>query len=121
MIAGLIAALWRRRRDDGGALTVDTRRHHQNEPLLKPALTAWLALIAATLTGLTVASFLADRSNAANARDPKLFLTITANQWWWDVEYRMRDTSRTIRTANEISSPAWSPRGDHAEVERRHP
>jgi len=34
---------------------------------------------------------------------------VTANQWWWDVEYNSPDTSKTVRTANEIHLPIGVP------------
>ena len=106
VIAGLIAALWRRRR---AALTVDDRRHHQTSPAIGLALIGWTALIVVGLTVLTVASFFTDRSNAARTREPALTLTVTANQWWWDVEYTPSDPSKNLRTANEIHLPVGVP------------
>ena len=104
--AALLIALGRRR---NVVLTVDDRRHHQLSGVIRPALIGWTALIAGGLTVLTIASFFTDRSNAANGRDPKLHLTVTANQWWWDVEYNSPDVSRTVRTANEIHLPVGVP------------
>lgn len=102
----LIAAVWRRRK---AVLTIDDRRHHQTSKLVGPALITWTILIAVGLIGLTVASFFTDRSNAANGSNPQLTLTVTANQWWWDVEYDTADVSRTVRTANEIHLPVGVP------------
>jgi cytochrome c oxidase subunit II len=102
----LIAALWRRRK---AVLTIDDRRHHQTSNAVTPALIGWTILIAVGLVGLTVASFFTDRSNAANGSNPQLTLTVTANQWWWDVEYHFADVSRTVRTANEIHLPVGVP------------
>jgi cytochrome c oxidase subunit II len=104
--AGLIASVWRRRRS---ALTLDDRRHHEMTAGSGIALVTWTGLIVAGLAALTVASFFTDRSNAASARNPKLILTVTANQWWWDVEYHSPDASRTVHTANEIHLPAGVP------------
>ena len=96
----LIAALWRRRK---AVLTIDDRRHHQTSNAVTPALIGWTILIAVGLVGLTVASFFTDRSNAANGSNPQLTLTVTANQWWWDVEYHFADVSRTVRTASSAA------------------
>jgi cytochrome c oxidase subunit 2 len=101
----LIAAVWRR----SAALTLDDRTHHETSGAVRPALIVWTALIAAGLIGLTIASFFTDRSNAANGSDPRLMLTVTANQWWWDVEYNSPDASKTVRTANEIHLPGGVP------------
>ena len=102
----LIAAVWRRR---NAALTLDNRRHHESSSAVRPALIGWTALIAVGLIGLTVASFFTDRSNAANGNSPQLSLTVTVNQWWWDVEYNSPDASKTVRTANEIHLPVGVP------------
>jgi cytochrome c oxidase subunit 2 len=102
----LLAAIWRKRR---WVLTVDDRKHHQMSAAIRPALIGWTALVVAGLTILTVASFLIDRSNAAMASKPAIHMTVTANQWWWDVEYNLPDVSKTLRTANEIHLPVNVP------------
>jgi cytochrome c oxidase subunit II len=104
--AALLAVLWRRR---GARLTVEDRRHHETSAVVKPALIGWMALVVVGLTVLTVASFFTDRSNAADARQPALLVKVTANQWWWDVEYSPGDPSKTVRTANEIHLPLGVP------------
>ena len=106
IVGALVVALWRRRRDP---LTVEDRRHHQNSAIVKPALIGWVALMVVGLTVLTVASFFTDRSNAADARKAALTLKVTANQWWWDVEYSPGDPSKIVRTANEIHLPVGVP------------
>jgi len=106
VIAGLAVALWRRRRE---GLTVEDRRHHQMSPVVRPALIVWTALIVIGLSVLVVASFFSDRSNAAHTRRPALTLTVTANQWWWDVRYDTADPSKIVRTANEIHLPVGVP------------
>src|SRR5215210_2001973 len=102
----LVVAVWRRRR---APMTVDNRRHHETSALVNPALIGWMALVVIGLTALTVASFFTDRSNAADARKAALVVKVTANQWWWDVEYSPSDPSKTVRTANEIHLPAGVP------------
>ncbi len=102
----LLAALLRRR---SAALTLDDRKHHRTSSAIRPALMVWAGLIAVGLIGLTIASFFTDRSNAANGSRPQLHLTVTANQWWWDVEYDRADASKIVRTANEIHLPVGVP------------
>jgi cytochrome c oxidase subunit 2 len=110
IIGGALAvAVWRRRRE---ALVVDDRRHHDTSSKVGPALAIWTVLIVAGLTALTIASFFTDRFNAAVARNPKIKLTVTANQWWWDVKYTTADSSKSVHTANEIHLPV----GEAAEV-----
>jgi cytochrome c oxidase subunit 2 len=103
VIAALLAALAVRR--GGRRLTVEGKAHHESSPLLRPALVGWAVLIGLGLIGLTVASFLADRSAAARARNPGLAVKIIANQWWWDVIYTFGDVSKTVHTANELHLP----------------
>ncbi len=110
VIAALAGALAGRRRQP---LTVDRGMHHENSPLVRSALIGWTVLIALGLIGLTVASFLADRSAAARARNPQLAVKIIANQWWWDVIYTTPDVSKTVHTANEIHLPV----GVEAEIQ----
>jgi len=102
VMTALVVAVWRRRR---APLTVEDRSHHQTSALVTPALIAWIALVVVGLTALTVASFFTDRSNAADARKAAMTVKVTANQWWWDVEYASSDPSKTLRTANEIHLP----------------
>jgi cytochrome c oxidase subunit 2 len=102
VIGALLAGIWRARRSSE-QLTVETGRHHETSPAFQPALVGWAALI------LTVASFFTDRSNASVARHPGLTLKVTANQWWWEVEYTTHDASKMIRTANEIHLPVGVP------------
>lgn len=104
----LLSGLWRAH-NSTEQLTVETGRHHETSPLLRPVLIGWAVLIVFGLFGLTIASFFTDRSNAAVARHPGLTLTVTANQWWWDVEYTTHDASKMIRTANEIHLPVGVP------------
>ena len=106
IVAAMLVAVWRRRKN---ALTVDDRRHHETSHVVTPVLFGWTALIVVGLTVLTVASFLTDRSNAANAFKPAMHLTVTANQWWWDVRYMSPEPSRIIRTANELHLPVGVP------------
>ena len=79
----------------------DESAHSQG---LKRALYVWIAIIAAGLFGLTMSSFLIDRAILNAATEPQVSLRVTANQWWWEVEYT-GDPARQIRTANEIHLP----------------
>jgi cytochrome c oxidase subunit 2 len=108
VVGALLIALWRRRGNDVPR-TIDSRTHHETSKPVRPALVVWTALIGIGLVALTVASFFADRSNAANGSNPKLTMTVTANQWWWDVEYHLPDSSKSLRTANELHLPVDVP------------
>lgn len=110
LVLGALACALARRGTD--ALTVERKSHHQSSPLLRSALIGWAALILVGLVGLTLASFLEDRSAAARATHPQLTVKVTANQWWWDVIYMSPDVSQIVHTANEIHLPV----GVQAEV-----
>jgi cytochrome c oxidase subunit 2 len=108
VIAMLLGALARRRRA-GEANVVDAGRHHQTDPLMQAGLIGWGTLVAVGLAALAIASFFADRSMARAATAEKLSITVTANQWWWDVQYNSGDPSKTLRTANELHLPVGVP------------
>jgi cytochrome c oxidase subunit 2 len=108
VIAFLLAAMARRGRG-GTANVMEDGRHHESDPLLRPALIAWGAVVATGLVGLAIADFVSDSLDARAAAHPKLSLTVTGNQWWWDVEYSAADNSKMIRTANEIHLPVGVP------------
>jgi cytochrome c oxidase subunit 2 len=61
------------------------------------------------LAGLAIASFFTDRSMAKAATGEKLSITLTGNQWWWDIVYNSADASKTLRTANELHLPVGVP------------
>jgi cytochrome c oxidase subunit II len=91
------------------ANVVETGRHHRSDPLMRTTLIGWASLIGVGLTALAIASFLADRSMAKAAANEKLSITVTANQWWWDIQYNSADASKTFHTANELHLPAGVP------------
>ena len=91
------------------ANVVETGRHHHSHPLMHTTLIGWAALIAAGLTALAIASFVTDRSMAKAAGNEKLSVTLTGNQWWWDIVYNSADASKTLRTANELHLPVGVP------------
>ncbi|MGN6155519.1 MAG: cytochrome c oxidase subunit II [Sphingomicrobium sp.] len=108
VVGALLIGMWRGRSSEG-EMVVEAGRHHESAPAFRIALIGWTALILVGLTALTIASFFTDRSNASVAANPGLTLKVTANQWWWDVEYTTPDASKMIRTANEIHLPVGVP------------
>lgn len=108
VIGFLIAGIVRRSRAEP-ANVVEDGRHHETNPLLRPGLIGWGALIGTGLVALAIASFFADRSMANAAAHEKLAIDITANQWWWDVTYNSADVSKSLRTANELHLPVGVP------------
>ena len=107
VIAFLILGIARARRTE--ANVVETGRHHQSHPLLRSTLIGWAALIGVGLFALAVASFVTDRSMARAATNEKLSVTVTGNQWWWDIVYNSADASKTLHTANELHLPVGVP------------
>ena len=107
VIAFLIVAILRRHRAQ--ANVVETGRHHESDPSMRTGLIAWGVLVATGLVALAIASFFTDRSMAKAAASEKLSITVTANQWWWDVQYNSADASKTLRTANELHLPVGVP------------
>jgi cytochrome c oxidase subunit 2 len=71
-------------------------------------LAAFALLITGLLTTLTAASYIAERRLHAPAVDP-VDIRITAEQWWWQVEYLDPDPSRHLVTANELHLPVDRP------------
>jgi len=108
VIAFLIVGVLRRRRV-GEANVVESGRHHQSHPLMTSGLIGWGALVATGLFALAIASFFTDRSMAIAATNEKLSINVTANQWWWDVQYNSADASKTLHTANELHVPVGVP------------
>lgn len=108
VVVALMAGVLSRRRN-ADALTVEVGRHEESTRLVRGALVGWIALIGIGLVGLTIASFFTDRSNATVAANPQLTINVTANQWWWDVEYTDHQASNQFRTANEIHLPVGVP------------
>jgi cytochrome c oxidase subunit 2 len=108
VIAFLAIGILRARRA-GDANVVESGRHHESNPLMRTGLIGWAALIGTLLTALAIASFFADRSMASAAAHEKLSITVTANQWWWDVRYNSDDPSKIMRTANELHLPVGVP------------
>jgi cytochrome c oxidase subunit 2 len=106
VIAFLAAGILRRRAEPN---TVESGRHHQSDPLMRSTLVGWAALIGIGLAALAVASFVTDRSMAKAAEGEKLSITVTGNQWWWDIVYNSGDASKTLRTANELHLPVGVP------------
>ena len=108
VIAFLVVAILRRRRG-GEANVVENGRHHQSHPLMTSGLIGWGALVGTGLFALAIASFFTDRSMASAASNEELSITVTANQWWWDVQYNSTDPSKTLHSANELHVPVGLP------------
>ncbi|UCI29782.1 cytochrome c oxidase subunit II [Mesorhizobium sp. B4-1-4] len=104
VMALTMAVLHRRRgRQTGEPLATD-RRREQN--FFRVVATA-VAVTIAVLIGLTFASFLTGKSNAA-LNGEALTIHLTGHQWWWEARYHL-DGQSDIVTANEIHLPVDLP------------
>ena len=109
LVIGFLFTAIARRRRSGEANVVEEGRHHNEHPLLRLTLIGWGALVSVGLIILAVASFVTDSSDAQAAGKEKLAITVTGNQWWWDITYTSADASKTLRTANELHLPVGVP------------
>jgi len=57
------------------------------------------------LFGLLVSSIVTGRAMASQRSDQALVVEVTANQWWWNVEYQHPEPEQRVRTANELHLP----------------
>ncbi|HEU4958929.1 MAG TPA: cytochrome c oxidase subunit II [Sphingomonas sp.] len=88
------------------------RRRRGEGPEIEPAdrgldraLIVWAALIVVGLTVLAVGTFLVDRALAQAEARETLLVRVTAQQWWWRVQYRDPASGTWIETANELHLP----------------
>ncbi|MFC3067684.1 cytochrome c oxidase subunit II [Phenylobacterium soli] len=107
VLAFLAWALWRARQRRAEPDTPAVGETAADD-LLSRGLTGWIALIVAGLVLLTTVSFLVDRSLAEVGPDP-LRIKVTANQWWWQVDYRGQGPSENFTTANVLHLPVNRP------------
>jgi cytochrome c oxidase subunit II len=105
VVMGLLAfAVWRRR---GVAPTAEREAAGRRQAL------RWVAGAAAgtavILFGFLIASLLTDRRLDRIETKDALTITVTGQQWWWDVRYDHPEPSQVIVTANEIHVPVGRP------------
>lgn len=108
VMVGLLVAVLRRRgsRADG---MPDEKMAASREGLLNKLLIGWVVLVGAGLGVLTLASWFSDREAAAATANPSIEITITARQWWWQVDYSGAEPNQGFTTANELHLPAGVP------------
>jgi cytochrome c oxidase subunit 2 len=105
----------------GVAMTASRRRRGRQatEPEASRTLTrvvgGAVGVTALILLGWLVTSISAGRPLTALAqsgvprRGEPLTINLTAQQWWWDVEYAAPEAQQQLRTANEIRIPVGRP------------
>jgi cytochrome c oxidase subunit 2 len=105
VLAFLAWAIWRARHRLAGAdpeLRPDDRS-------LASGLAAWGVLISVGVVVLAGASFLVDRALAKADPAGPADIRVTAQQWWWRLEYRDPAGGGWIETANELHLPLGRP------------
>ena len=98
-----------------GALLIGVARHRRAGA--RPPSNRALALAVGGALAVTVAVLIVNLvidmrvAHALDhlAGDDALTIEITAQQWWWEVEYVHDEPSRRLTTANEIHIPAGEP------------
>jgi cytochrome c oxidase subunit 2 len=106
VIGFLVWAMLRRR---AARLGVDNPEPTAADAGLEKVLAGWVGLILVGLTVLVGATFLVDRAVAGGAPPGSQRIKITAEQFWWRVEYQDADPSRSFETANELHLPVGKP------------
>jgi cytochrome c oxidase subunit 2 len=106
VMASLGLAVLRRRPGAGAAdpLVTDPAQDRRARSIIGGAI-GTTTVILLVLTGL---SYSAQKALTA-PKDDELVITVTGNQWWWDVRYEDPQPSRTFTTANEIHIPVGRP------------
>jgi cytochrome c oxidase subunit II len=76
-----------------------------NDPrLLRGVAMATIASLV-ILFGLLITSVATSRAIAGEHDEQALQIEVTANQWWWNVEYQHPEPAQRVRTANELHIP----------------
>jgi cytochrome c oxidase subunit 2 len=57
------------------------------------------------LFGLLIVTIVTSRAIASQHDAQALRIEVTANQWWWNVEYQHPEPEQRVRTANELHIP----------------
>jgi cytochrome c oxidase subunit 2 len=96
----------------GSSIWRGRKRAPGSSPLVEPAdaglnraLMVWAGLIVAGLTLLVIHSLLLDRHFAQARALEALDVHVTAQQWWWRIQYRDPATGAWVETANEFHLP----------------
>jgi cytochrome c oxidase subunit 2 len=96
VITALAAALWRARQ---------APQRRPDDARLLQYVTAATAVTVVVLFGLLISSMVVGRAIATQGDETAMIVEITANQWWWNVEYQHPEPEQRIRTANELHVP----------------
>ncbi|MBV9761961.1 MAG: cytochrome c oxidase subunit II [Acidobacteriaceae bacterium] len=82
----------------------------KTEARLRSVITGATIVSIVILFVLIVASTVTGKANSElqNKKNP-LTIQVTGTQWWWQIEYKMGDPTRSLVTANEIHIPVGRP------------
>lgn len=108
VLAALAYAVWRAPRGTE-ATAPDLALLDRAEPRLERSVTVGVAVSAALLFGLLVASFFTDRALARLPLADAVHIELTAHQFWWEARYHDARPSRIFTTANELHVPVGRP------------
>jgi cytochrome c oxidase subunit 2 len=108
VLAAFLIALWRAPRGTPET-PPDVSSFGQAEPRLQRRVATAVALSALGLLVLVVASVFTDRALAQMSLKDALHIRVTANQWWWALEYDDTDPSKLFQAANELHVPVGRP------------
>ena len=104
VMAALAVALLRRRAPRPDPLARDAVREHRALLTIGSAIAVTFLIVAA----LTAVSFLGQKRLFAQT-SPRVTITLTGYQWWWEARYDDPRPNRTFTTANEIHVPVGEP------------
>ena len=98
------------------------RRHGDSrEPMLRRSLVVWVGIVAFTLGGLSIATWLTDRSLARAADRPGLKITLIGHQYWWEVRYDNGDSQQDHPHRQRAPSAGRRARDHQPASDRRDP
>jgi cytochrome c oxidase subunit 2 len=97
-------ALWRARRRLAEAPQIAP-----DDRALGRGLGAWAVLMGLGLVFVAGASFIVDRALARYDQATSADIRVTAQQWWWRLEYKDPASGRWIEGANELHLPLGRP------------
>jgi cytochrome c oxidase subunit 2 len=105
VVAALCMAVLRRRSGTDSVPEEDSPQQHRRKSIVVGGLVVLTVVI---LAAFGLSSFYATRDFAWTDTQT-LTLKITAQQWWWQVEYQNKDAHQVLVTANEIHIPVGRP------------
>jgi cytochrome c oxidase subunit 2 len=105
VVGALALVLLRRRKERNDTPESDQPLQHRRKTIIVTALVVLTALI---LVAFGLVSFYATRGFTWHDTHT-ITLKVTAQQWWWQVEYQNEDASQDFIIANEIHIPVGRP------------